>query len=66
MLDWKDMEEKDIKKLKDKIAAIVEDAAEEVVVSRPEVTERSKLNYGRIYANGFVQSFEVSSTPFLH
>ena len=59
ILDWEDMKESDVEILKAKIAKLVELATEEVVVVSPEVGERSKLTYGRVYVSDFVQSLEV-------
>ena len=53
------MKESDVEILKAKIAQLVELATEEVVVVSPEVGERSKLTYGRVYVSDFVQSLEV-------
>ena len=53
------MTEDDINKLKIKIEELLAIATiPQPSKERPDLEQRSKLNYGRIYIQGFVQSFE--------
>lgn len=64
LMDWNEFNQDDVKKLKDKILDMIKTATIIEEPKRPDLDERSKLRYGRLYINEFVQSFEYVIASF--
>lgn len=64
-MDWSGITPEEITRLKDEIAAMIIKATmpDEAPV-RPELIERSKLTYGRVYMHNSVQSYEYVQASF--
>ena len=62
--DWDGITKEEILKLKEEIKSLIIQATVVEDVIRPEIAERKKLTYGRIYMIDSVQSYEYISASF--
>jgi hypothetical protein len=64
-MDWDGVTKEEITRLKDEVAAlIIKASVSDEPPVRPEVIERSKLTYGRVYMQNSVQSYEYVQASF--
>eukprot|EP01041_Mallomonas_annulata_P009419 gene9419-19554_t len=64
LLEWENLSENDVQRLKDKIGVLISQATVEEKRIRPEISERATLKYGRLYLSDYVQSFEYLIASF--
>jgi hypothetical protein len=63
-MDFDNISDEEIMRLKDEVASLIIKATVVEEVIRPELAERGKLTYGRVYMEDSVQSFEFMLASF--
>jgi hypothetical protein len=64
-MDWEGITKEEISRLKDEIASmIIRATVADEPATRPEILERAKLTYGRVYMPDSVQSYEYLQASF--